>query len=236
MADYPHWKFRIQLVLEVRELWTVVDGTFPKPNATTDSIEYADWCYKDREARLQIVLTLRDGPLTVVMGAKTAKEFWDRLSARYEGKEILHLMDVLYPRTFSEFEPLEPQINRRLLAARTLEALGCPLGNKTLATLLMIALPGSMSALKSILYDTPTAERCPDHITSQILLEEQRRVRESGESIAVYYSKAAKRVKSKDKSDERDEKYCTHCKREGHDKAECRKLKKEQEVEAAEWA
>ncbi len=93
-----------------------------------------------------------------------------------------------------------------------------------------MALPDSMSTLKTILYNMPSEELSSDGITTQILNDEQRRIRSSGLEVTTFYSKAGKTGKQKAKSDEKQKEHCTHCNIRGHDVSECRRLKKEQEA------
>jgi len=83
-TNFAFWKYRVELVLQIRNLWPLVDGTDKAPSTT--SPDYADWTSRDREARAQIALTLTDEPLNTVFQARTSKEAWDSLMARYEGK------------------------------------------------------------------------------------------------------------------------------------------------------
>jgi len=73
-GNFAFWKFRVRMVLELRELWGLVDGTVAKPAATAAAADIADWASKDRETRAQITLTLKDEPLNSVLFATTAKE------------------------------------------------------------------------------------------------------------------------------------------------------------------
>jgi hypothetical protein len=38
------------MVLELRDLWALVDGSKTKPDKKADATGYADWISKDREA------------------------------------------------------------------------------------------------------------------------------------------------------------------------------------------
>src|SRR5947209_7165270 len=76
--NFVVWKFRVQLVLKLRDLWTVVDGTWTKPDVTVDRDGSVYWTRKDLDALAQISFTLKDGPLTYVVGVKSAKECWER--------------------------------------------------------------------------------------------------------------------------------------------------------------
>jgi gag-polypeptide of LTR copia-type/Domain of unknown function (DUF4219) len=107
-TNFVFWKYRVQIVLEIQDLWPIVDGTYPKP---ADPTATAKWSCKDREARAQITLTLKNEPLNSVLVATSAKDCWEKLLARYEGKgeqRIIHLIDKVFRSTLSNTEPLEP--------------------------------------------------------------------------------------------------------------------------------
>ena len=53
---------------------------------TTHPVESEERLSKDREARAQVTLTLKDEPLSGVLYTTTSAEAWKRLSERYEGK------------------------------------------------------------------------------------------------------------------------------------------------------
>ncbi len=226
VTEFVYWKFRVQVVLEAQDLWTVVDGTFAKPNASTDPTGFADWSCKDRAARIQISLSLHNEPLKAVCRAKTAKECWDKLTSYFKSKggrfgRVLPLMEELFQTTLSESEPIEPQIDRRVHIASTLDFLGFPVGDKLLAFAIVISIPESMATLKTILYTTNDSDISTDLVRSQLVFDEHCRVRASGDTAAAYFAKAAKK--------KREGKKCAHCNKRGHDVRECRKLKKEKE-------
>ena len=235
--NFAFWRFRIRMVLELRELWALVDGSKTKPDEKADAAAYEDWISKDREARAQITLTLKDEPLNSVLFATNAKDCWDKLSERYEGKgeqKIVYLIDEVFRSTLSESDPLEPQINALIRAANTISNLGLTLDDKLLAFALISSLPSSFSTLKTILSTTKPTDLTVEYVKSQVILDEQRRVRESGVGATAYFAKAAKKGKKKDfQSDGQKKKKCSHCKKLGHEVGECRKLKKEKEEEAA---
>ena len=55
--------------------------------------------YRDREAHAQIALTLSDEPLNTVFHTQMAKQAWDSLMTRYEGKgeqKIAYLISELF--------------------------------------------------------------------------------------------------------------------------------------------
>ena len=76
------WKFRVEMALSLQDLWGVVDGMDEMPDATADPKRFAEWKSRDLKARAQITLALKDGPLTSVLDATTARECWKRVSDR----------------------------------------------------------------------------------------------------------------------------------------------------------
>jgi transposase InsO family protein len=106
-----------------------------------------------------------------------------------------------------------------------------------------LALPDSMETLKCILYQIEPSDMTTERISTRILEDQKRRIRASGESVTAFFAKSAAKKgrgkgkdkdkdKEKEKSDDKDKKRCTHCRYIGHEKSECRKLKKEQEEKA----
>ena len=206
-----------------------------KPDQTADPTEHKDWSQKDRDAKIQIVHSLKQGPFNTIASATTAKECWDKLADHFHGKgeqRITYLMEELFHSAVSETETLEPQINKLLQAARNLDSLGFGLADKVLTFVIMMALSETMSTLKTILYNMPRNDLMSDGIVHQILIDKQRHICASGLATTAYYAKASKLGKLKTKT-EKPAKHCSHCNIHGHDILECCKLKKQQEGKAA---
>jgi hypothetical protein len=110
-SNYAYWKIQLQAILEMQDLWEIVDSSKPQP-AATDS-DRTDWDKQDHAARAQIVLTLKQEPLSVIAHTSTtAKTHWDKLSVRYEGKgeqRMLHLIDEIFRSTLSKGNPSNPK-------------------------------------------------------------------------------------------------------------------------------
>ena len=66
------------MVLDVRGLISLVDGTEKNPDSTNVAA-LADWLSQDKEARVQIMLTLKDKPLSGILYATTAEEIWKKV-------------------------------------------------------------------------------------------------------------------------------------------------------------
>jgi hypothetical protein len=97
-SNYTLWKFRIGQVLEARGLTEYIQGKVAKPDAS-NAQALATWTAKDRDARLQVTLTLEDEPLLGVISLTEAKPIWDALSTRYDGKglqSVAYLMTKVF--------------------------------------------------------------------------------------------------------------------------------------------
>ena len=148
-ANFQTWKFRIQMVLDIRGLWSIIDGTKECPT-DTQSAEYTHWKRLDKEAKAQICLTLKDEPLNGVLYVTTSKEVWSKLCERYEGKgkqTQAYLIGELFRSTFSDELPLEPQLNAMHHKAHVLSSLGLKLEDTLIAIAMVISLPESYSTL-----------------------------------------------------------------------------------------
>ena len=98
-TNFHMWKFRVQTVLGVQHLWSVVSGEDPKPDAAMQPDELEEWLAKDKEAHAQLMLTLKDEPLSGVLYSTTSAEVWKKLSERYEGhgkQSIVYLISELF--------------------------------------------------------------------------------------------------------------------------------------------
>ena len=85
-TNFHMWKFRVQMVLGVRHLWSVISREDLRLDETMHPDEHEEWMVKDKEAHAQLMLTLKDEPLSRVLYSTTSVEVWKKLSERYEGR------------------------------------------------------------------------------------------------------------------------------------------------------
>jgi Reverse transcriptase (RNA-dependent DNA polymerase)/gag-polypeptide of LTR copia-type/GAG-pre-integrase domain len=221
-ANFQTWKFRIKMVLDIRGLLSIVDGTLKCPTES-QSEEYTNWQKLDKEARAQICLTLKDEPLNGVLHVATSKEAWDKLCERYEGKgkqTQAYLIGELFRNTLSDESPLEPQLNMMRHKAHVLSSLGLKLEDALVAIAIVLSLPESYSTLRTILMSTED-KLLPDSVISQILIEEKSRKNPAQTALLAHGGKG----KGKDQKGDKSKKKCSYCKKKGHVKEECRRLK-----------
>lgn len=228
--NFQTWKFRIMMVLDIRGLQDIVTGKEvepPIPEKDEDSKAYDNWVRKDKDARAQLTLTLEDEPLNGVLFAKSAKDTWDKLNARYEGKgkqTIAYLISELFRGTLSDETAMEPQLNTMQQKAHIIRSLGQPLDDHLIATAIIISLPPSYATLSTILMASDS-KLSVDMVSARILTEEKNRRNPNSATALV----AKVSTKGKGKKDRKKNKKCDHCKKQGHLKFECRKLKAETE-------
>jgi hypothetical protein len=139
---------------------------------------------------------LKDEPLSTVATSTSAKTHWEKLSVCYEGKgeqQIIHLIDEVFWGTLSDSKPLQPQINSLVRAAGTISALGLTLDDKLIVFAIISSLPSSMNTLKKILSNTKPSDMTTEHVTSQIVLDKQQCIHESGTSATAFFAKITKK-------------------------------------------
>ncbi len=120
-SNFGSWKIRAEVVLNIHDLWPVIDGTLPRPNCMAPLVDHTEWASKNREARTLIILALKDKPLDTIVDAETTTECWERLLEHYKGRGIQRKMqhlDEIFKTTFTDSDPLEPQINSLLWSVR----------------------------------------------------------------------------------------------------------------------
>ena len=83
--DFHIWKFKMQMILEEKDLWEVVEG----PDLSTAEVALQDtWNRRARKALATICLHLKDGQLIHVRSCTSAKEAWKKLSELYETRSL----------------------------------------------------------------------------------------------------------------------------------------------------
>jgi hypothetical protein len=79
--NYKLWCKALTLALRNCRLWHIINRMDTAPNATSDPDTHNEWCLKDQEAQLTILLVLKKVSQKCVYQAKTSKDCWDRLAS-----------------------------------------------------------------------------------------------------------------------------------------------------------
>ncbi|HEV7736059.1 MAG TPA: hypothetical protein VGO47_01640 [Chlamydiales bacterium] len=164
-SNFAAWKVRTETILRVKGLYGAIDGT------ETDPV-------KLQIAQVQLVFTVEDGPLHVIVDAKDPKEMWDRLCVRYEVKSIrkpVFLVRDLFRTTLDDKKPLMPQIHNLRQIARVLESLKQPIPKSLIAMAIINSLPPSYTVVQTILMAEDPGPPSINEVITRILVEESRR-------------------------------------------------------------
>ena len=160
--NYLDWEHHNRSLFKIRGLWRIVNGDIPIPDPSAPPNERAEWSYKDQQATAQIKFTIKNEPLKAIIDTKTSKECWDKLSAWYQRMgqpRLLGLFKQVISSSFSDAEPLRPQINALVQATLIMDSLGMGTDDKFLAFAILSALPSSLSYIRTnILCHTAMSE------------------------------------------------------------------------------
>ena len=184
-----------------------------------------------------ILLALRKVSQNCIFCGMSSKDYWDCIASQYSGtgggnEHTVSLLQQFFMISFKDTEPMQPQINQVVHAAQQLETVSFPINNCLLAFLLAICLPDSYAMLHTVITNSEAANITSKWVADQIIREEHHCLNNFEGNATAFYAKAGK---GKGKSPQADtDLKCSYCKKKGHKKSECHKLKKEKaEQEAA---
>jgi hypothetical protein len=191
--NYEIWSITLTLMLCNRGLWAIVDGIEPSPDLTTDAAAHEEWCIKDQEARLMILLALKKVSQKCVYRAKTSKQYWDHICARYSGsgdRRTVSLLEQVLLASLKDLEPLQPQLDSIIFATQQLESVNLDLSDRMLAYLIALRLPDSYSMLRTVLTTSDPTKITSKWVADQVIAEEHHRIVQSGGTATAFFSKA----------------------------------------------
>ena len=141
-------------------------------------------------------------------------------------------MSKVFNTKLNDAEPLENQIDKFLRTIQTINSLSHPFDDHLAAVSLINAIPSTLSTLKTILSDSQSKVTSAE-VKQRILIDEQRRILDSGSSATAFFARAGKKPQRGDKCDKRERrdkfdpsKHCDFCEIDGHDVLVCRKAKR----------
>ena len=220
-TNFHNWKFKMQMVLEERELWEVTCGEIKLEHCVTENDQVV-FRKKSRKALAMICLAMEDSQLPLVRSATGAHDAWSRLEGHFEKKSLankLFLRRRFFTTMMEEGDDVLSHINKLKTLAEQLDAVGAPVSEDDLVITLLGSLSESYQFLITALEsraDTLTWEL----VTSRLLHEDMKRKEQGGDGAAAgqaFMSSDRKRngrpVKKTDA--------CNHCGKMGHWRAEC---------------
>jgi transposase InsO family protein len=243
--NFHIWKFKMQMVLEEKDLWDIVTGDEPRPSqldakAGASVAETISYDKRAKKAFTIICLSVQDSQLGVVRSAKSAQEAWRKLVQHYEMKGLAHklfLRRKFFTVQMVEGEDLTLHINKVKTLAEQLEAIGAPVSEEDIVMTLLCSLPETYHNL-IVALESRTDNLDLEFVTARLMHEELKRKEiaaataagsSSGGLESAFYSKpqrpnrAAVPGPSKAKSGN-----CNFCGKPGHWARDCRKRLEQQ--------
>ena len=128
VTNFHAWKFKMQMVLEERDLWELVSGEIKAEQCVTQ-LDQVAYKRKSRKAMAVICLAMEDSQLPLVRSASGAYDAWSRLEDHFEKKSLankLFLRRRFFTTIMEEGDDVLEHINKLKTLAEQLEAVGGP--------------------------------------------------------------------------------------------------------------
>ena len=171
--NYSMWKFRMQMLLEDKDLWEIVEGTSTPPSDAEEAKKYDK---SQRKALLLIVTHVNDQQAAHLKKCKTGKEAWDKLQEVHESKTIanqLYCVQRFLHISMADGEDMMSYITRVEDAAAALENIELQVSEKWVMLILLGGVTNAYGGLRTTLeaFSTLSLEECK----GKLLHEELRR-------------------------------------------------------------
>ena len=219
-SNFHVWKFKMQMVLEDRDLWDVTCGVV-KPEHCLTADDQATYKRKARKAFAIICLAMEDSQLPLVRSSLGAFEAWTKLVTHFEKKSLankLFLRRRLFATVMEDGDDVLEHINKLRTLAEQLDAVGAPVSDEDLVITLLSSLNDSFQFLITAL-ESRSDELTWELVTSRLLHEDLKRKEQHGgvsASDQAFYTNGKRNGHSaKPKG------ACRHCGKHGHWIAKC---------------
>ena len=177
-TNFHFWKFKMQMVLEDKDLWSIVSGEVVEPvgeGSTEASLQ--KFRKRARKAMATICLSLCDNQLSLVRTAETARAAWLKLENHYEIKSLANKL-FLHKRYFTacmaENDGMMLHINKMRSSAEQLAAVGAQISEDDQVATLLCSLPDSYSNL-IVALESRADDLNLEFVIARLLHEERKR-------------------------------------------------------------
>ncbi|GBN12713.1 Retrovirus-related Pol polyprotein from transposon TNT 1-94 [Araneus ventricosus] len=218
--NYSVWKFKMEMILIKEDLFHLIEDDTP-------SQPDEKYIKKDRQARAIINLCIEDSQIIHIKYETTAKATWNNLKTIHERSNLsskLFLLRKLYATKMSEDGNMNEHISQMLELIDKLKAVGEEIKDDHIAALLLVSVPKSYDTLITALEARPENELTPELIKNKLTDEYNRRKEQVSDRNLAQAFKT--NVSFKSRNQNKNDKFCTFCKRPGHLRDFCYHLNK----------
>lgn len=210
VCNYNSWKFQMKMMLTLEDLWKFVE------NGDGGDIS------SDARALARICLSVKVACHQHVRLCKTAKEAWDKLASTFEDKGLYRrvlLLRKLHHTDYSQFTSMTDYIDGIMTLVQQLADIGKIIEDAEIAELLLSGLPKEFDALVSNLETACITNSLSSELVRSRLIQEEYRKNNLLDNVDTAYVSKNKANKSRI--------ICHYCKKSGHIKSKCFKMKKD---------
>ena len=176
--NFHLWKFKMQMVLEDRDLWTIVSGEEEEPSGQgVTQAAQEKFRKRSRKALAAICLSLCDSQLLLVRSSTTAREAWLKLEGHYETKSLankLFLRKRYLTTMMSDSNTMIDHINKLRSLAKQLDSVGAPVSAEDQVATLLCSLPDSYGNL-IVALESRADDLTLEFVIARLLHEEKKR-------------------------------------------------------------
>lgn len=194
-ADNFHvWKFKMQMVLEQKDLWKIVSGEEKRPEKGGDkvgaaaSLEAKAYDKRAKEAFVLICLSVGDSQLAIVRSAKSAQEAWLQ---HYERRGWLTGCSCRENSSPCRCRMVKLFLRRKFFTLQMQEAIGAPVSEEDIVMTLLCSLPESFHSM-IVALESRTDELDLEFVVASLMHEQTRRSEVAAGAHALepaFYSK-----------------------------------------------
>jgi hypothetical protein len=219
--NYHTWSFKVQMILEEKDLWDVVNGDDERPS--TSEMKKA-WDKRSRKALAIICLAISDSQLVHVRHCKTAREAWVRLSEVHQARGLaarLFLRRKFFTLQMASGTAMQDHIAKVTMMAEQLSAIGAPVQQEDIVMVLLCSLPADFDNL-IVSLESRADDLTVEFVASRLLHAEIRRAETSSTTGVQDNAFVTKEHRRKNGGKGITKGNCYNCGKPGHFAKECR--------------
>src|SRR5579875_1494527 len=176
--NFSLFKFKMEMILDEKDLWDIVEGTEKAPPSGSDEKVIASFKKRERTAFRILCTHLVDAQLQHVKSCKGAAEAWKTLRGIHQTKglaNVLFLRRKFFTMKMQESDDLLQHINKVKTLADQLEALDVAVTEGDIVMTLLESLPSSYENLIVAMETKDIKDLTLEYVTSRLMHEVARK-------------------------------------------------------------